>query len=94
MADLSQMPNLNPDLMTKKDLMKADLPMNTIKEIMELKQIYPEVEDGKSVDAHHLKEELKNVEEEIIKDAEHQRAEKDIYSKKDEYSHKMYDAEK
>jgi hypothetical protein len=93
MQDLAHDKNLNPETMSKKDLMRMDLDPKTIDELMKLKGIWNEVKDGKPVDSKHLRQELDEVVVEMEKDAEHKRAEDDILKNKDEFTHKMHDAE-
>jgi hypothetical protein len=90
MRDLAHDDALDPHQVTRNKLMLAGFDENEILEIMKLKKIYEEVENGQAVDIDHLRDELGDVMDEIRKSAEVSRFEN---LEEDVYHHKMHDAE-
>merc|ERR1711953_1309207 len=78
---------------TRKTLRAKNLDPYTIDEIMKLKHIYEEVEDGKPVDIAHLRKELDEVINEMDEDVKFKRSQRDIMESKDEVVHKKHDAD-
>merc|ERR1712013_582128 len=93
MRDLAKDPKLDPHKTTRKTLRAKRLDPNTIDEIMKLKHIYEEVEDGKPVDIAHLRKELDEVINEMDQDVEMKKSQREIMESKDEVLHKKHDAD-
>jgi len=81
-------------IIDEKMLRKNDLPPAIISDIMKLMGIYDKVADLKPVDANIIKKEIDEVLHDIEEQAEKKRAEDELLKKPDEYTHKMFDAEK
>ena len=93
MRDLAKDPKLDPHTTTRKTLRAKRLDPKTIDEIMKLKHIYEEVEDGKPVDIKHLRQEIDEVIHEMEEDVELKKSQREILESKDEAVHKKHDAD-
>merc|ERR1711862_1005382 len=93
MRDLAKDPKLDPHKTTRKTLRAKKLDPKTIDEIMKLKHIYEEVEDGKPVDIKHLRQELDEVIKEMDEDVVQKKSERQIIESKNEILHKKHDAD-
>merc|ERR1712203_981025 len=78
MRDLAKDPKLNPHKTTRTTLRKKNLEPKTIDEIMKLKHIYEECEDGKPVDIKHLRQELDEVINEMDEDVKEEKEQRSI----------------
>merc|ERR1712203_272945 len=93
MRDLAKDPRLDPHKTTRKTLRAKKLDPKTIDEIMKLKHIYEECEDGKPVDIKHLRQEIDEVIKEMDEDVEFKKSQRDNIKSKDEVLHKKHDAD-
>merc|ERR1712203_575784 len=93
MRELARDPQLDPHTTTRRSLRLKKLDPNTIDEIMKLKHIYEEVEDGKPVDIKHLRQEIDEVIKEMEGDVEIKKSQREILESKDEAVHKHFDAD-
>merc|ERR1712214_272123 len=66
MKDLANDPELDPKTINRRTLRKSGVDPKAIDEIMKLKTIYDEVDDGKAVDIPKIRQEL----DEVINDLE------------------------
>ena len=92
MADIAHDPSINPLTVTEKELKARGLSPDEIKEVLDLKHIYVELESDKPVNPKSLAEELGGVIDDIRKSAEHTKADKEAH-KGDDNRIAMQDAD-